>query len=55
MRGVGALFGRRSFTNNRTELIILIRPAVIRGSEDAQHVAEDLRSRLWALGASQAR
>ena len=55
IRGVGALFGRRSVANNRTELIILIRPSVIRGSEDAQHVAEDLRSRLWGLGASQAR
>ena len=55
IRGIGALFGSRSNINNRTELIILIRPSVIRGSEDAQHVAEDLRSRLWGLGASQAR
>ncbi len=55
IRGIGGLFGRRSTTNNRTELIILIRPSVIRGGEDAQHVAEDLRSRLWGLGASQAR
>ena len=55
MRGLGGLFGRRSTLNNRTELIILIRPSVIRGSEDAQQVAEELRSRLWGLGASQAR
>jgi general secretion pathway protein D len=55
MRGIGGLFGRRSYLNNRTELIILIRPSVIRGSEDAQQVAEELRSRLWGLGASQAR
>lgn len=55
MRGIGALFGRRSTVNNRVELIILIKPTVIRGSEDAQHVAEDLRSRLWGLGASQSR
>jgi general secretion pathway protein D len=55
MRGIGGLFGRRSYLNNRTELIILIRPSVIRGSEDAQTVAEELRSRLWGLGASQAR
>ena len=55
MRGIGGLFGRRGNLNNRIELIILIRPSVIRGSEDAQHVAEELRSRLWGLGASQAR
>jgi general secretion pathway protein D len=55
MPGLGALFGRRSTTNSRTELIILIRPSVIRGSEDAQHVAEELRQRLWGLWASQAR
>lgn len=55
IRGIGGLFGRRSTFNNRTELIILIRPSVIRGSEDAQHVAEELRARLWGLGASQAR
>jgi general secretion pathway protein D len=55
VRGLGALFGRRNNFNNRTELVIFIRPTVIRGSEDAQHVAEELRSRLWGLGASQAR
>jgi general secretion pathway protein D len=53
--GIGGLFGRRGNLNTRTELIILIRPSVIRGSEDAQQVAEELRSRLWGLGASQAR
>ena len=37
------------------ELIILIRPSVIRGSEDAAQVADELRSKLWGLGASQAR
>ena len=52
---VGNLFGRKSQLNNRTELIILIRPSVIRGAEDAQHVAEELRSRLWGLGSTQAR
>ena len=53
--GVGALFGRKSRNGARNELIILIRPSVIRGAEDAQHVAEDLRSRMWSLGASQGR
>lgn len=55
IRGAGALFGRRSTLNNRIELIILIRPSVIRGSEDAQHVAEELRQRLWGLGAQKGR
>lgn len=55
IRGLGGLFGQRNNQNNRVELIILIRPTVIRGSEDAQHVAEELRSRLWGLGATQAR
>ncbi len=55
LRGIGALFGSRHQNTNRTELIILIRPSIIRDSQDAQHVAEDLRSRLWSLGASQAR
>ncbi len=44
---VGAFFRNRNHKDQRTELIILIRPVVIRGSEDAQHVAEDLRSRMW--------
>ncbi len=55
MKGVGGLFGRTSNVSRRTELIILIRPSVIRGGEDAQQVAEELRSRLWGLGAAQAR
>lgn len=55
MKGVGGLFGRTSNTSRRTELIILIRPSVIRGGEDAQQVAEELRSRLWGLGAAQGR
>jgi general secretion pathway protein D len=52
---IGNLFGRKAQLNNRNELIILIRPTVIRGAEDAQHVAEELRSRLWGLGSTQAR
>jgi general secretion pathway protein D len=43
----GGLFRSRNNQGSRTELIILIRPAVIRGSEDAQHVAEELRARMW--------
>lgn len=43
---VGALFGQRSRTNQRTELVVFIRPTVIRTGEDAQTVAEEFRSRL---------
>lgn len=55
LRVIGNLFGATESKNSRTELIILIRPSVIRESQDAAHVAEELRSKLWALGASQAR
>jgi general secretion pathway protein D len=55
MRGIGNLFGRKGQGNNRIELIILIRPTVIRDSQDAQHVAEELRSRMRNLESSGAR
>jgi general secretion pathway protein D len=55
LRGIGALFGSRATNGQRNELIILIRPSVIRDSRDAQHVAEELRTKLWSLGATQAR
>ncbi len=44
---VGNLFKNRNRQGTRTELIILIKPVVIRGSEDAQQVAEELRARMW--------
>ncbi len=34
----------------RTELVVLIKPVVIHDGEDAQTVADDLRSKLWAIG-----
>ena len=55
LKGIGALFGSRATNGQRNELIILIRPSVIRDSRDAQHVAEELRTKLWSLGATQAR
>jgi general secretion pathway protein D len=55
LKGIGALFGSRATNGQRNELIILIRPSVIRDSRDAQHVAEELRTKLWSLGAAQAR
>jgi general secretion pathway protein D len=45
--GLSRLFGQKSQGNNRIELIIMIRPTVIRDGQDAQHVAEELRGRMW--------
>jgi general secretion pathway protein D len=44
--GIGDLFSQQSGTKVRTELIIFIRPTVIRDAVDAHMVAEELRSRL---------
>jgi general secretion pathway protein D len=43
---VGELFGKNSGAVKRTELIIFIRPQIIRDSVDAHKVAEELRARL---------
>ena len=43
---IGAVFGRQSTTKQRTELIIFIRPQIIRDSVDASRVAEELRAKL---------
>jgi general secretion pathway protein D len=44
--GLGDAFGHQSNTTQRTELIIFIRPQIIRDGSDAQVVAEELRSKL---------
>jgi general secretion pathway protein D len=44
--GIGDLFSQQSSTKVRTELIIFIRPTVIRDAVDAHMVAEELRSKL---------
>jgi general secretion pathway protein D len=43
---LGEILGNNNGVLNRTELIIFIRPQIIRDSVDAHRVAEDLRSRL---------
>ena len=43
---IGAIFGRQGMHRERTELIIFIRPQIIRDSVDAGRVAEELRSKL---------
>jgi general secretion pathway protein D len=46
---LGDLIGSTGKAVRRTELIVFIRPQVIRDSRDARHVAEELRSRLKSL------
>ena len=43
---IGDVFGHTTSTSQRTELIIFIRPQIIRNSVDAHYVAEELRSKL---------
>ncbi len=51
--GLGDGFGHQDKTTARTELIIFIRPQIIRDGTDAHFVAEELRSKLRGnLGAS---
>ena len=44
--GIGDAFGHQSGTATRTELIVFIRPQIIRDSIDAHYVAEQLRGKL---------
>ncbi len=44
--GIGDLFSQQNGTKVRTELIIFIRPTVIRDPIDARMVAEEMRSKL---------
>jgi general secretion pathway protein D len=44
--GLGDAFGHQDNSTARTELIIFIRPQVIRNGSDAHNIAEELRSKL---------
>ena len=46
---LGRLFGSTSRTRNRTELIVLITPRVIRGSADAKQITEDYQNKFESL------
>jgi general secretion pathway protein D len=51
--GLGDAFSHQDKKKTRTELIIFIRPQIIRDGTDAHFVAEELRSKLRGhLGAS---
>lgn len=46
---VGPLFGRRSETTQRTELVILIRPVIISSPEEASTVTQSMRNKFLTL------
>lgn len=46
---IGGLFGDRSKTQNRTELLVLLKPHVLRTPDDGRAITEDLRARLRTL------
>ena len=46
---IGNLFGNTNNAFTRTELVIFIRPIIIRGGNDAQTVAEEQRGKLHAM------
>jgi general secretion pathway protein D len=50
IKALGDLFAQTDKSLDRTELIIFIRPQIIRNGMDAQLVAEELRSKLGTLG-----
>jgi general secretion pathway protein D len=52
---VGALFGTRGRSLNRTELLVLLTPRVIRGPEDARAITGELRRRLRSIAPLDAR
>ncbi|WP_426701220.1 type II secretion system secretin GspD [Rhodanobacter sp. Col0626] len=46
---LGRLFGTTDRSRNRTELIVLITPRVIRGGEDAKRITDDYQDRFESL------
>ena len=46
IQNIGDAFSHQDNTNNRTELIVFIRPQIIRDNVDASFVAEELRTKL---------
>jgi general secretion pathway protein D len=46
---LGRLFGSTNRSRNRTELIVLITPRVIRGGADAKQITDDYQSKFESL------
>ena len=52
---LGALFGQKSVSNRKRELVILMKSTVIRGENSWREVANDAQERLQALDPRQQR
>ena len=50
---VGALFGRHENTADRTELLVILTPRVVRSDEDVRAISRELRERMKGLVADQ--
>ncbi|MDO5289154.1 MAG: secretin N-terminal domain-containing protein [Pseudomonadota bacterium] len=46
---LGAMFGRHSNTTDRTELLVILTPRVLRSDDDARAVSRELRQRMQGL------
>jgi general secretion pathway protein D len=46
---IGSLFGSTSDTRERTELLVVITPRVVRNNSDARQITDDLRKRLRSI------
>ena len=46
---VGALFGRHRNTADRTELLVILTPRVLRSDDDARAISRELRDRMQGL------
>jgi general secretion pathway protein D len=46
---IGGLFGRQEKTTDKIELVILLKPRVIRGVDDARAVTDELRKKIRSL------
>jgi len=54
MKILGNLFSTKTKKGNRSELIVLIRPSIIRDAQDATNVADELRSQMYVIGSRKA-
>ena len=52
---VGALFGRHENTADRTELLVILTPRVVRSDEDVRAISRELRERMRGLTSDDAR
>ena len=46
---IGGLFGRQATGSNKIELIVLLKPRVIRSVDDGRAVTDELRAKIRSL------